>query len=75
LHSGHFIQLRTYVPHEWEWQAKKPHTCLVLMYNSKPFIPCTNTSNSSQQLVVTTDQHFWEWNLIHSAKCCSHRNV
>jgi len=69
------MYLCTYVPHEWEWWAEKPHMFLVLLYNSKPFIPSTNRSSSAKQFVVTTDQHFWECSLIHSAKCCSHRNI
>jgi len=42
---------------------------LVLLYNSKPFIPFTNTSSNYQQFVLT-DKHYSERSLIHSAKRC-----
>jgi len=42
---------------------------LVLLCNSKPTIPVTNTSSRSKQFILT-DKHYWERSLIHSAKRC-----
>jgi len=39
--SGHFTQLKTYVPLEWEWQVEKPRMFLILFCSNKSSIPLT----------------------------------
>ena len=56
--SGHFTQLRTYVPHELEWQTVNPF-CFSFCYATVSFsFPSQNMSSSSswQQINITGNE-------------------
>jgi hypothetical protein len=49
--------------------------CLLVCYAKVNLsFPSQDMYSSATKFIIATVQHFWEQSLIHSAKCCSHRN-
>ena len=56
--SGHFTQLRTFLCHDQEWQLEKSRIFLFNYATINLSSPSQDTSSSSKQFVVATDQHY-----------------